>query len=162
MAGILHRDLKAENIMLVDQKSGGVRGVIMDFGLAGFDMQDEAGVEHGSGFSGTVAYAAPERIAGGRATPASDVYSLGLIAHEMLTNQRPIPGVAGARLADGASAPGRLGEVDPARDPPRSRRFGSRTAPRWRRRCARWRAHAKRGSRGDAVRSRWPRSRRRR
>ena len=104
-AGILHRDLKAENVMLVDQKSGGVRGVIMDFGLAGFDMQDEAGVEHGSGFSGTVAYAAPERIAGGRATPASDVYSLGLIAHEMLTNQRPIPGVSGARLADGRPLP---------------------------------------------------------
>ena len=41
VAGILHRDLKAENVMLVDQKSGGVRGVIMDFGLAGFDMQDE-------------------------------------------------------------------------------------------------------------------------
>jgi serine/threonine protein kinase len=105
VAGILHRDLKAENVMLVDQKSGGVRGVIMDFGLAGFDMQDEVGVEHGSGFSGTVAYAAPERIAGGRATPASDVYSLGLIAHEMLTNQRPIPGVSGARLADGRPLP---------------------------------------------------------
>jgi hypothetical protein len=104
-AGIVHRDLKAENIMLVDQKSGGVRGVIMDFGLAGFDMPDEPGVEHGSGFSGTVAYAAPERIAGGRATPASDVYSFGLIAHEMLTNRRPIPGVASAQLADGRPIP---------------------------------------------------------
>ena len=77
----------------------------MDFGLAGFDVQDEAGVEHGSGFSGTIAYAAPERIAGGRATPASDVYSLGLIAHEMLTNRRPIPGVSGASLADGGPVP---------------------------------------------------------
>ena len=70
-AGIVHRDLKAENIMMVEAKSGGFRAMIMDFGLAGFDMPDEGGVEHGSGFSGTVAYAAPERIAGGRATPAS-------------------------------------------------------------------------------------------
>jgi len=104
-AGIVHRDLKAENIMLVEAKSGGVRAVIMDFGLAGFDAPDEAGVEHGSGFSGTIAYAAPERIAGGRATAASDVYSLGLIAHEMLTNQRPLPGASNARLADGGPFP---------------------------------------------------------
>ena len=104
-AGILHRDLKAENIMLVEAKSGGLRAVIMDFGLAGFDVQDEAGVEHGSGFSGTVAYAAPERIAGGRATAASDVYSFGLIAHETLTNQRPIPGAVKPKLAGGGVLP---------------------------------------------------------
>jgi hypothetical protein len=102
-AGIVHRDLKAENIMMVEAKSGGLRAVIMDFGLAGFDMPDETGggVEYGSGFSGTVAYAAPERIAGGRATPASDVYSFGLIAHEMLTNQRPLPGASKPKLAGG-------------------------------------------------------------
>ena len=106
-AGIVHRDLKAENIMMVEAKSGGFRALIMDFGLAGFDMPDEigVGVEHGSGFSGTVAYAAPERIAGGRATPASDVYSFGLIAHEMLTNQRPIPGASTPKLAGGAALP---------------------------------------------------------
>jgi serine/threonine protein kinase len=106
-AGIVHRDLKAENIMMVEAKSGGFRALIMDFGLAGFDMPDEVGVgvEHGSGFSGTVAYAAPERIAGGRATPASDVYSFGLIAHEMLTNQRPIPGASKPKLAGGGALP---------------------------------------------------------
>jgi hypothetical protein len=105
VAGIVHRDLKSENIMLVEPKRGGLRAVIMDFGLAGFDMPDESGVEHGSGFSGTVAYAAPERIAGGRATAASDVYSLGLIAHEMLTGKRPLPGVAAARIAGGGPLP---------------------------------------------------------
>jgi Flp pilus assembly protein TadD len=110
-AGILHRDLKAENIMLVEAKSGGFRAVIMDFGLAGFDVQDEAAVEHGSGFSGTIAYAAPERIAGGRAIPASDVYSLGLIAHEMLTNRRPIPGASGASLTDGGPIPAAWGKL---------------------------------------------------
>ena len=104
-AGILHRDLKAENIMLVEPKSGGLRAVITDFGLAGFDVPDEAGVEHGTGFSGTVAYAAPERIAGGRATAASDVYSLGLIAYEALSNQRPIPGAARPSLAGGSVLP---------------------------------------------------------
>jgi serine/threonine protein kinase len=104
-AGILHRDLKAENIMLVEAKTGGLRAVITDFGLAGVDTPDEDGVEHSSGFSGTVAYAAPERIAGGRATAASDVYSLGLIAYEVLTNQRPIPGAARPRLAGDSILP---------------------------------------------------------
>jgi serine/threonine protein kinase len=103
-AGIVHRDLKAENIMMVEAKSG-FRAVIMDFGLAGFDLPDDAGLEHGSGFSGTVAYAAPERIAGGRATPASDVYSFGLIAHEMLTGQRPIPGGSQSKLAGCGTLP---------------------------------------------------------
>ena len=147
--------------MLVDQKSGGVRGVIMDFGLAGFDMQDEAGVEHGSGFSGTVAYAAPERIAGGRATPASDVYSLGLIAHEMLTNQRPIPGVSGARLADGRPLPAsweRLIRRAIHLDPKARFANGAALAEALRELAG----GTERGSRGDAVRSRWPRSRPRR
>ncbi len=55
-----------------------VRAVITDFGLANFVMQDDGALEGGSSFSGTLAYAAPERFLGARATAASDVYSLGL------------------------------------------------------------------------------------
>jgi serine/threonine protein kinase len=121
-AGIIHRDLKAENVMLVEQADGALRPVITDFGLAGFALQDEAGLERGSGFSGTLAYAAPERIAGGRATAASDVYSFGLIAVEVLTGRPPAiadaasgggPPIAG--LPDGwASVLARTLELDPS------------------------------------------------
>jgi hypothetical protein len=108
-AGILHRDLKTENVMLVDQGDGGRRAVIMDFGLASFSVQDDTSLERGSGsgFSGTIAYAAPERMTGGRATAASDVYALGLIAREMLTGRSPaltgrpaaLPAELGPRVA---------------------------------------------------------------
>ena len=74
VAGILHRDLKAENVMLVDQKSGGVRGVIMDFGLAGFDMQDEPASSTAAAFPAR----SPTRRrsgsrAGGRPRPATSI-----------------------------------------------------------------------------------------
>ena len=74
--------------MLVNPSDGERRAVIMDFGLASFS-QDEPAERSGSGFSGTIAYAAPERMTGGRATTASDVYALGLIAREMLTGRPP-------------------------------------------------------------------------
>ena len=88
--------------MLVEQADGGWRAVITDFGLAGFAVQEHDGVTGGSGFSGTLAYAAPERIAGGRATAASDVYSFGLVAVEMLTGG--LPSAPGASVVPGALA----------------------------------------------------------
>ena len=131
-AGIVHRDLKPENVMLVEQKRRAARG---DHRLRAGGLR-HAGHRRRTrrGFSGTVAYAAPERIAGGRATEASDVYSFGLIAIEMLTNQRPIPGassVGGSPTAVRCRPPGRScsGALSTL-----TRRPGSRTAPRCRRR----------------------------
>ncbi len=102
--GVVHRDLKAENVMLVGQPDGNLRAVITDFGLAGSIISDLSAPDV-RWFSGTLAYAAPERLAGHRATPASDVYSFGLLAHHMLTGA--LPATASAAVVAAAI---RLGE----------------------------------------------------
>jgi eukaryotic-like serine/threonine-protein kinase len=81
-AGIIHRDIKPSNIMLT--ASGGVK--VMDFGIA---AAWEAHSTTGQQLLATASYAAPERIMGGRATPAGDLYSLGVVLYEMLTGRPP-------------------------------------------------------------------------
>jgi serine/threonine protein kinase len=79
--GAVHRDLKADNI-LVDRR-GVVR--VVDFGLAAF-ADPRLGFAPGS--MGTFTYMAPETLLG-RSTPASDVYSLGLMLYELFTGGGP-------------------------------------------------------------------------
>lgn len=79
--GAVHRDLKADNI-LVDRR-GLVR--VVDFGLAAF-ADPRLGFAPGS--FGTFTYMAPETLRG-RSTPASDVYSLGLLLYELFTGGGP-------------------------------------------------------------------------
>jgi len=77
--GVLHRDLKPANVML----DGRGQARITDFGLA--RLADGAA---GTGeFAGTPAYMAPEQLARGETTVQSDLYSLGLILHELFTGQ---------------------------------------------------------------------------
>jgi hypothetical protein len=78
--GVLHRDLKPANIMIDGR--GQVR--ITDFGLAAFAVE----IPLTDLRSGTPAYMSPEQKAGQEVTPRSDVYSLGLVLHEMFTGQR--------------------------------------------------------------------------
>jgi eukaryotic-like serine/threonine-protein kinase len=80
-AGLLHRDIKAHNVMLADDG----RVVLMDFG-AGREVEDRSATD----LAGTPLYLAPEVLAGGSATPQSDVYSLGVLLYHMLTGSYPI------------------------------------------------------------------------
>jgi len=76
-SNILHRDLKAANIMLCREEDGATRAVIMDFGLAGGANLDVADL------GGTPAYMAPELFRGARTSQASDIYALGVILREI-------------------------------------------------------------------------------
>lgn len=93
--GIVHRDLKPGNI-LVDH-AGHPR--VLDFGIAWIEeFTPTSGHDRSGGFLGTYEYASPEQKAGQneRLTPGSDVYSLGLIAHELLAGR--LPAIVDGRL----------------------------------------------------------------
>lgn len=85
-AGVIHRDLKPDNIMISDE--GIVK--VMDFGLAKAAEIPSFTADGAS--MGTPAYMSPEQVRGESATRASDLYSLGITAYEMLTGERPFKG----------------------------------------------------------------------
>jgi tRNA A-37 threonylcarbamoyl transferase component Bud32 len=91
--GIVHRDVKPGNI-LVDG-NGSAR--ITDFGVARIAAESEATIPGTT--LGSVHYFSPEQARGLSTTPASDVYSLGLVLFEMLTGTRPFSGESTAAVA---------------------------------------------------------------
>jgi serine/threonine-protein kinase len=131
--GYVHRDIKPGNI-LIDQHG---RARLVDFGIAK-GLADGDLTEAGASL-GTVGYLSPEQAAGLMATPASDVYSAGVVAFEMLTGELPFAaetpvGVAMRHMNDPAPRPSHIvpglpPPVDPiilralAKDP--TRRWGS-------------------------------------
>jgi serine/threonine-protein kinase len=86
-AGLLHRDLKAQNVL----RDRGGRVVLTDFG-AGREVSEDAEEQHGHELAGTPLYLAPELLAGGRASAASDVYSLGVLLYHLATGSFPVRG----------------------------------------------------------------------
>jgi serine/threonine protein kinase/tetratricopeptide (TPR) repeat protein len=114
-AGVLHRDFKCGNVILIGSGET-VRAVVTDFGIARWmrSTQDSAGTVTTQGaIFGTPAYMSPEQIQGKELTVASDLYSLGLVLYEMVTGVRPFQGKSSwtealKRLTEDPVAPARV------------------------------------------------------
>ena len=92
--GVVHRDLKSANILVLS--GGGSK--LLDFGTARIAEHEETITRHGE-FVGTFAYASPEQITAGKVTPASDVYSLGVLLYRLCTGRRPFKASSSHELA---------------------------------------------------------------
>ncbi|HEX5859886.1 MAG TPA: protein kinase [Microbacterium sp.] len=113
-AGIVHRDVKPSNVLLTptDLPVRKYHAKLADFGIA--YLLDSTRVTSAGMVVGTGAYLAPEQVQGDPATPASDVYALGLVLLESLTGERAFGAAGGvgavmARLVDPPKVPDRLG-----------------------------------------------------
>ncbi|MGY1736323.1 protein kinase domain-containing protein [Geodermatophilus sp. SYSU D00684] len=82
-AGVIHRDVKPGNLLV--RPDGGVK--ITDFGIA-FSASSVPMTQTGQ-VMGTAQYISPEQVQGAKASPASDVYGLGVVAHQCLTGRVP-------------------------------------------------------------------------
>jgi serine/threonine protein kinase len=88
-AGIVHRDLKPDNIFVVE-KSGRRRAKLVDFGISRSSESEDLGLTRDGQIIGTPLYMAPEQARGGPAVDArADLYSLGVLCHELLTGALP-------------------------------------------------------------------------
>jgi serine/threonine-protein kinase len=105
-AGLVHRDIKAENVM----REVGGRIVLMDLG-AGREQADRAEA-WSAGLAGTPVYAAPEVLAGQPATPSSDIYGLGVLLYQLVTGSYPVVAPTIEALRDAH----RSGQRRPLRD----------------------------------------------
>lgn len=85
-AGLVHRDVKPENVLISDD--GEVK--IADFGLV--RAVAEAGITSTSVILGTAAYLSPEQVGTGESDPRSDVYAVGILAYELLSGRTPFTG----------------------------------------------------------------------
>jgi len=101
-AGIIHRDLKPSNILITQSADQPAVVKVLDFGIAKFftgNDDDASDLDQTNTVIGTPRYMSPEQHNGNELTPATDVYSLGVILYEMLTGMVPFSGSTPAEIA---------------------------------------------------------------
>ena len=104
--GVVHRDIKPQNIMLLD--NGQLR--MMDFGIARISRAENQ-IQNGKKAMGSVHYISPEQAKGEETDPKSDIYSVGVMMYEMLSGRLPFD-------ADDMVA-GRSPQADPSLSTPK-------------------------------------------
>jgi len=97
--GIIHRDVKPGNLMVTGGPVGGgpMTCKLTDFGIA--RAAEQTRITQVGSVVGTAAYLAPEQVRGEEATPATDVYALGVVLYQFLTGRLPYEGSSLAELA---------------------------------------------------------------
>ncbi len=88
--GIVHRDIKPQNLFLFERQSGGPIWKVLDFGAS--KLAKHSGTLTEGRVVGTPAYMAPEQARGEDVTPLADVYALAAIAYRCLTGRPPFSG----------------------------------------------------------------------
>jgi tRNA A-37 threonylcarbamoyl transferase component Bud32 len=95
--GVVHRDVKPQNVMVRPAGSGGRRAKLMDFGIA--SVAGAPTLTATGEVVGTLAYMAPEQAEGEAVGPPADVYSLALTLYEAWTGSNPVAGATPAQTA---------------------------------------------------------------
>ncbi|CAN5897342.1 hypothetical protein BH11MYX2_BH11MYX2_40950 [soil metagenome] len=120
--GLVHRDVKASNVILATT-SDGVRPVLLDFGLVKLIDEEGPGLTSSRAMLGTPAAMAPEQMRGQKIDARTDVYALGLLAFHMLTGAPAFGGAPGVvqsylQIHGARPRPSSKVDIDPAIDEP--------------------------------------------
>jgi serine/threonine protein kinase len=135
-AGLVHRDVKASNVILARDPDGKIRPVLLDFGLVKLIDQVGPGLTSSRSMLGTPAAMAPEQMRGQPVDARTDVYALALLAFHMLTGQPAFGGAPGVvqsylQVHGPRPRPSSKVDIDPAIDEPIARALAPEPAARF-------------------------------